>query len=545
MFKNMKIGMRLALGFGTVLLLLVAISVIGINRLGALDQEVKLMVEDRYPKTVWANSIIDSLSVVARAVRNMLLETDQGKIDQEIRRVEDAREQIGENLEKLRQTIDSDEGKQLLKAVEDMRATYIVSQNTFIELIRNNKRQEALTFLVSVIRGQQAAYFKAIDDLIHFQGRLMEQGAQDAAELYSSARAMMIGLAAIAIFLAVAIAFWVTRSITRPIADSVELANRLSQGDLTAQISADSTDETGQLKRAMQAMVEKLVQIIGEVRGAADNLSSASTEVSATAQTLSQGASEQAASVEETSATMEQSTASINQNSENATVTNGLATKAAQEAEEGGAAVQETVEAMKNIADRIGIVDDIAYQTNLLALNAAIEAARAGEHGKGFAVVAAEVRKLAERSQVAAQEIGQLASDSVARATRAGELLKNMVPSIRKTSDLVQEIAAACKEQSYGASQINGAINQLNQATQQNASSSEELAATAEEMSAQAEQLQQAISFFQLRNQGHASDSPLRNSGKAVSHAAGRSHSAPKPRQPYAGTGNSGDFERF
>jgi methyl-accepting chemotaxis protein len=190
--------------------------------------------------------------------------------------------------------------------------------------------------------------------------------------------------------------------------------------------------------------------------------------------------------------------ASISQNSDNAKVTNGMATKASKEAAEGGDAVAQTVGAMKSIASKIGIIDDIAYQTNLLALNAAIEAARAGEHGKGFAVVAAEVRKLAERSQEAAKEIGDLAATSVSTAERAGRLLDEIVPSIQKTSELVQEIAAASSEQSESVVQIGGAMGQLSRATQQNASASEELAATSEELSGQAEQLQQSIAFFKI-----------------------------------------------
>ncbi|MBK8017247.1 MAG: PAS domain-containing protein [Betaproteobacteria bacterium] len=272
----------------------------------------------------------------------------------------------------------------------------------------------------------------------------------------------------------------------------------LSQGDLTQRITKDFQGTFGVLKNDCNATSERLSQVISEVRTSADSLTGAAEQVSATAQSISQSASEQAASVEETSASVEEMSASISQNSENAKVTDGMASKAATEASEGGNAVTQTVQAMKQIADRIGIIDDIAYQTNLLALNAAIEAARAGEHGKGFAVVAAEVRKLAERSQVAAQEIGTLAGSSVDQAERAGRLLEEMVPSIRKTSDLVQEITAASEEQSTGVSQINGAMNQLNQATQQNASASEQLAATAEEMSGQAEQLQELMAFFQI-----------------------------------------------
>ncbi|MGY4827381.1 HAMP domain-containing methyl-accepting chemotaxis protein [Sphaerotilaceae bacterium SBD11-9] len=280
--------------------------------------------------------------------------------------------------------------------------------------------------------------------------------------------------------------------------DVVRVMGAMSEGDLTQSIDKDYEGSFGQMKEYVNNTVTKLSQVVTEVNGGAEALAGASEEVSATAQSLSQAASEQAAGVEETSASLEEMTASISQNTENAKVTDGMATKAASEASEGGEAVKATVAAMKQIAQKIGIIDDIAYQTNLLALNAAIEAARAGEHGKGFAVVAAEVRKLAERSQVAAQEIGTVAGSSVELAEKAGRLLDQMVPNIKKTSDLVQEITAASEEQSSGVGQINAAVSQLSQTTQQNASSSEELAATAEEMSSQAEQLQRTMAFFKL-----------------------------------------------
>ena len=288
------------------------------------------------------------------------------------------------------------------------------------------------------------------------------------------------------------------RATQEVVEDVVRVVSALARGDLSQRIVKEYTGGFAQMKEACNTTVDALRTVIGEVNGAVEALTAASNQISATAQSLSQASSEQAASVEETSASLEEMTASISQNTENAKVTDGIATKASLEATEGGVAVTATASAMKSIAAKISIIDDIAYQTNLLALNAAIEAARAGEHGKGFAVVAAEVRKLAERSQVAAQEIGSVAGSSVELAEKAGKLLDHMVPNIKKTSDLVQEISAASEEQASGVKQINGAMTQLNKTTQTNAAASEELAATAEEMNGQVEQLQQSVSFFKL-----------------------------------------------
>ncbi len=284
----------------------------------------------------------------------------------------------------------------------------------------------------------------------------------------------------------------------RGLSEIAHLMQCFSKGDLSQRINRDYEGLFGKVKDSANSTAENLARVLGEVRLAADALTGAANQVSATAQSLSQAASQQAASVEETTAQIDAMSASISQNSDNAKVTDGMATKTSKEAVDGGSAVSQTVTAMKQIAAKIGIVDDIAYQTNLLALNAAIEAARAGEHGKGFAVVAAEVRKLAERSQKAAKEIGELAGNSVNTAERAGRLLSEIVPSIQKTSELVQEIAAASAEQSESVVQIGGAMGQLSQATQQNASASEQLAATSEQLSGQAEQLQESVAFFTI-----------------------------------------------
>ena len=539
MFANMKIGMRLGLGFGAVLLLMAAIAATGISQMASISDLTRRMATEDWNKTVLANDVIDLANDNARASYELFFVNSADGVAKLEARMEANKTSISAKLEQLESQIYLPEGKAKLSAIKEARTPYAASFTRVTELLSEGKRDEAATIMEGQTLATLNAFLAAINDLVRLQGQIMEESGKQAGTTYEQGRTLMLGVGLLALLIGAGASFLVARSITRPIGTAVDVANRLADGDLTAKIDVTTRDETGQLLTAMQSMVGKLSQIIGEVRGAASALSSASEEVSATAQSMSQGASEQAASVEETSASVEQMSASINQNTENAKVTDGMASMAAKEADEGGGAVRETVTAMKSIAEKIGIIDDIAYQTNLLALNAAIEAARAGEHGKGFAVVAAEVRKLAERSQVAAQEIGEVAKGSVGLAEKAGKLLDEMVPSIKKTSDLVQEISAASEEQSSGAAQINNAMEQLNKITQQSASSSEELAATAEEMSSQAEQLQQLMGFFKMQSGGQTP------SGAPKKAAAVRSASAMAARPLTPALAGEADFVRF
>ncbi len=325
---------------------------------------------------------------------------------------------------------------------------------------------------------------------------------------------LVTACAIIAIVVGLFLGFTVVREVQRQVGGEpaviADIAQKVSEGDLTQKLDDDR--RTG-IFNALATMVERLKDIVSEIQTASNNVASGSQEMSASSEEMSQGASEQSSSAEEVSSTMEQIAANIRQNADNAMQTEKIATKAADDAVEGGKAVTETVAAMKNIAEKISFIEEIARQTDLLALNAAIEAARAGDHGKGFAVVASEVRKLAERSQTTATEIKKISDSSVSVAEKAGEMLARMVPDIQKTADLVQEITATSKEQSTAADQVNSAVQQLDNVIQQNATVSEEMASTSEELSAQAQQLQVTIEFFRVSENGRQSRGRSRSAG--------------------------------
>ncbi|GMG81895.1 hypothetical protein LNKW23_11080 [Paralimibaculum aggregatum] len=277
---------------------------------------------------------------------------------------------------------------------------------------------------------------------------------------------------------------------------NAEAAERIAQGDLTAEIAARS--ENDRLGQALARMAASLNAKLHRAAGNSEALAETCRALNTTAGTIRDGAARQAASAQDASAAIEEMTANIRQSADNAAQTEEIANRSAVDARRSGEAVGNAVDVMKTIAEKITIIQEIARQTDLLALNAAVEAARAGAHGKGFAVVASEVRKLAERSQRAATEIGALSAQTVTVSVEAGRMLETLVPNIERTAGLVQEISAATREQNIGAEQINRAIRDLDRVIGQNAESADSAAGTTAGLAARSEELRALVAEFTL-----------------------------------------------
>ncbi|WP_025918138.1 methyl-accepting chemotaxis protein [Herminiimonas sp. CN] len=510
--KKMRIGQRLALGFGAVIALLIMLASLAYVRIASLDGEITLLVKDRYPKTVIANTIKADLNEVTRNMLNVLIMTEPGQIKKELANIEDKNKSTDAAIATLGKIINEAEGRRHLDAISALRDKFVPVQAKFVALVNQDAKDEAMLKLLFSVRPLQAKYFAQIDNFINYQNSRMEQSGAQSTLAANRTGLLILALAAVAGALSVLVGFLVSRSITQPLNEAVAVAKRVADGDLCSTIAAKAFDETGMLMQALQHMNQSLSKIVGDVRSGTETIASVSSQIASGNLDLSSRTEQQASSLQQTAASMFALTGTVRENADNAHQANQLAACASEVAAKGGAVVAQVIGTMgsindssRKIVDIIGVIDGIAFQTNILALNAAVEAARAGEQGRGFAVVASEVRNLAQRSAAAAREIKALIGDSVDKVEagsklvrQAGLTMDEVVASVARVTDIMAHITAASQEQSTGIEQVNRAISQMDQVTQQNAALVEEAAASAEAMQDQAVNLARVVSVFKL-----------------------------------------------
>jgi len=725
---ELTMGKRLGLGFGLVVTLLILVAVIGAVSLGNVQSNLGVIVNDRLPKVVLAQSILDANNYTARLVRNMLISNDAAFVAKEAETIKIQRKEINETFEKLEKIVALPRGKALLAQAKTDKAAYFPVLDEVLKTIAADKREEAAALLFSKMRPAQLAHMASISDVIKFQQSLIEKSSLDAAEEYVNSLMLIIGFSLLAMFIAIAAACLIVRKLYSQLGaepseaaalagriaegnldgrialraddkgsmmasmakmqtainsfvaaqvemkqqhdagvisyrlpveqfsgsyremaemnnelvashiavkmnlvnvikhyavgdfsvdmevlpgekrvitdacveakhnliaikdqiatladaaargdfsgrgdpsafqndfskmvaslnllmetadaglhDTCRILSALAKGDLTEKITNDYQGAFGQLKSDSNATVDRLTDIVGQLRDATESINTAAKEIATGNTDLSQRTEEQASSLEETASSMEELTSTVKQNAENAKQANQLAIGASEVAVRGGNVVSQVVTTMssindssKKIVDIISVIDGIAFQTNILALNAAVEAARAGEQGRGFAVVAAEVRNLAQRSAAAAKEIKELISDSVEKVGTgsrlvddAGKTMQEIVTSVKRVTDIMGEITAASQEQSTGIEQVNQAITQMDEVTQQNAALVEQAAAAAESLEEQAQVLAQAVGVFKLDTNNTYS-----SSSNVVSHKSAPTRQASVSQLPKRG----------
>jgi methyl-accepting chemotaxis protein len=515
-FVNLKVGTRLVLGFGLVLIMLALIATIGISRLAGVNEITNRISTKDWIKAVLANDVIGLANDNARASYELFLLTEKTAIAKTLERIDRNKKNITSKLDQLEGLIYLAEGKAKLAAIREARKPYVASFTRVAHLLlEEGKGEEASRVMTEETMPALDTFMKAISELVALQGQILEKSGEEALASYQSGRDLMAALGVLAAFIGLSVAWFITRGLLKQLGGEPDYAaavvTKIATGDLSVAIETRDGDQSS-LLFAMKRMREGLTGIVTRVRGTTESITTASLEIAQGNADLSQRTEEQASSLEETASSMEELTSAVRQNTENARQANQLATSASDIAVKGGKVVSEAVHTMasisdssKKIAEIIYVIDSIAFQTNILALNAAVEAARAGEQGRGFGVVAGEVRNLAQRSATAAKEIKTLINDSVNKVeagsrqvNQAGATMAEIVQAVKRVTDIMAEIAAASNEQNAGIAQVNQAVTQIDDVTQQNAALVEEAAAAAEAMQEQAEMLMEAVSVFKV-----------------------------------------------
>ncbi|XLZ69775.1 methyl-accepting chemotaxis protein [Massilia sp. SR12] len=517
-WKNLKIGVRLGIGFALLMALMLVIAVASAWRMQQIQGNLDFIVNDNNVKIAAANRMADVVRDVAISVRDMIFLEQDGEIARQWAMIAERRKDYAANAEALQRLVQDDAGKALLARVAGHRNIVVPLVDKAAALGRRNLKEQATLVLLEEVREPQAKWIGAMRELVRYQEQKASEMAGQAREEYAQARNRTFALTAIAIALGSVFAWLITHSITGPLNRAVQVARTVAAGDLSSRVEVTTSEETGKLLDALRHMNENLVRIVADVRAGTETISTASGEIASGNLDLSARTEQQASSLEETASSMEELTSTVKLNADNAHQANRLALSASEVAARGGSVVAQVVETMgsinessRKIVDIIGVIDSIAFQTNILALNAAVEAARAGEQGRGFAVVASEVRNLAQRSAAAARQVKDLIDSSVekidtgsALVGQAGATMEEIVDSIRRVTDIVGEISSATHEQTLGIEQINRAISEMDSVTQQNAALVEEASAAASAMEQQACGLARAVSVFHLGPAPHA-----------------------------------------
>ncbi|CAN7198724.1 methyl-accepting chemotaxis protein [Acidovorax sp. LjRoot74] len=526
--KSLSISSRLSLGFGCMLVLIIAVAALGQLSVSQVNEQMHQITGVGANKAKLVNGMLESVSAIGIQSRSaaMLNDIDPKQAHAQIEAVGKTLKEYATQETALAALLLPDSATpaetKLLAEVQELGRKARPELANAIKAADDGDTVSATLALMTRVAPGETAWRAKLRELIELQNALNAEATASSAQTQGHARLVGGLLVALAIGLGALIAWRITTSITAPIGRAVVVAERIARGDLTSQVEVRIQDETGRLLEAIAAMQERLRTLVGEIGQTADSILVASSEVASGNLDLSQRTEQTSHNLQSAASSLVDLTGTVSQSADSARQANQLASTASDAATRGGEVVSQVVSTMdtisassRKIADIISVIDGIAFQTNILALNAAVEAARAGEQGRGFAVVAGEVRNLAGRSAQAAREIKALIGASVDQVqegstlvNHAGKTIEELVLSVRRVSDIMGEITAATQEQSQRIGHVSQSVGALEEMTQQNAALVEEGAAAADSLKDQAGRLTQMVGTFRLsRNDGGSEDS--------------------------------------
>ncbi|NKI95025.1 methyl-accepting chemotaxis protein [Rhizobacter sp. SG703] len=522
LLQDVRIGVRLALGFASVLLL----SCATIGQSFFEMSQLQGRFDDLAGMTMPAMNGVSELATAARGMRGAqeLLATRWSESERATQadafRKHHAR--FVEQMKLLRGLPRADAIESQLAPVDGALKAYETSSAEIERLLASSDDSERFQKVKKLLEGETLAAFTMLSKAAAELTKVIRDDADARIAAAStgnqrSRTAMAVG-GAIALALGSLLAWGLTTSVVRPMRSGMAALLRIAGGDLSGRIDSERRDEMGQLMAALAQMQDNLRTAVGDIRTSSDSVYSAASEIAQGNLSLSDRTERQAASLEETASSMETMSATVKESAGTVNRVEEISRSARQAAGRGQQVVGDVVTTMQEIqqsSDRIAsiisVIDGIAFQTNILALNAAVEAARAGEQGRGFAVVAGEVRSLAQRSAGAAREIKQLITDSAEKVgsgsrhvADAGRVMQDIHQQVSSVNDLVGEIRRSAAQQHSGIEQVTQAVSLLDHSTQENAALVEEASASAESLKLQAQKLLESVAAFKTEAEADA-----------------------------------------